>query len=389
MSEMVLFADDEAGIRAVMAIVLADAGLTPLMAADGREALELFKRHRPGLVITDIRMPGLDGIGLLTAVKTIDPDVEVIMTTGHGDMKLAIESLRLGASDFLTKPIDDALLGFSLARAGEKRDLKRRLAAYTGRLEQLVEEKTRRLIRAERMAAVGQTVTEMSHAIKNMAGGLEASMYVMEKGLECNNREYLTQSWDMIRCDVARLKNLALNLLDYAKPVTLHPRPIDANEPAREALRLIGATAGSAGVALASELAPDIGQAVLDPEAVHACLLNFLQNAVEAFEGADRPDRRVVLTTRAEGDALVYAVRDFGPGIPAAVREQLFSAFFTTKGSRGTGIGLMSARKLAEEMGGTLAVDAPAGGGARFSLRLPRAPHPDRPADTATHPAES
>lgn len=379
MPETVLFADDDAGIRTVMGIVLADAGFTPVVAADGTQALELFERQRPAVVITDIRMPGLDGLGLLRAIKATDPEAEVIMTTGHGDMKLAIESLRLGASDFLTKPIDDELLHFALARSFQTIGLKRRLRTYTEHLEQLVEEKTRRLVRAERMAAVGQTVAEMSHAVKNMAGGLEASMYVMEKGLQTNNQEYLAQSWEMIRRDVERLKNLALNLLDYARPVALHPRPADPNEPAREALRLVGAAAETAGVALTADLDPAIGQVVFDPEAVHACLVNFLQNAVEAFEGTDRWDRRVELSTRADGDAVVFAVRDNGPGVDEEVRDQLFTGFFTTKGSRGTGIGLMSARKLAEEMGGGVTVESKSGQGARFSLRLPRDHRPDRP----------
>ena len=135
-----------------------------------------------------------------------------------------------------------------------------------------------------------------------------------------------------------------MNLLDYAKPVSLHPRRVDPNEPAREALRLVGAAAAAAGVTLTPELDPDIGRAVLDPEAVHACLLNFLQNAVEAFADGDRSDRRVVLATRAAGDAVVYEVRDNGPGLAKEVRDQLFSGFFTTKGNRGTGVGLMMMR---------------------------------------------
>ncbi len=379
MPETVLFVDDEPGIRTVMALVLADAGYAPLLAADGNEALELFQSRRPAMVVTDIRMPGLDGIGLLQALKAQAPDVPVIMTTGHGDMELAIKSLRLGASDFLTKPIDDELLGFALARASETIALRRRLAAYTGHLEELVAEKSRRLVAAERLAVVGQTVAEMSHAVKNMAGGLEASMFVMEKGLETGDREYMAGAWELIRRDVGRLKDLALKLLDYARPAVARPRPLDPNEPAREALRLAGAAAAAAGVALEADLDPDPGRAELDAEAVHACLVNFLQNAVEAFDGLSRPGPRVTMTTRTDGETVAYTVSDNGPGLAEEVGERLFTGFFTTKGSRGTGLGLMSARKLAEAMGGTIEVASQPGQGARFSLRLPRFPRPRPP----------
>lgn len=122
-------------------------------------------------------------------------------------------------------------LEIAIARALEKIDLRRRLREHTDHLERLVEEKTQELLAAERLAAIGQTVAEMSHAVKNLAGGLEGSMFVLEKGLELDNREYVGQGWSLIKRDVARLE-LALNLLRYARPEAL-PRPADPVAPAR------------------------------------------------------------------------------------------------------------------------------------------------------------
>ncbi|MCU0540477.1 MAG: response regulator [Desulfobacterales bacterium] len=95
MGETLLLADDEEGIRRVLGIALADLGFRVLTAADGAEALETFRREKPAIVLTDIKMPGLNGIELLGRIKAERPDTEVIMITGHGDLELAIESLKL------------------------------------------------------------------------------------------------------------------------------------------------------------------------------------------------------------------------------------------------------------------------------------------------------
>ena len=103
MSEPILLVDDEEGIRRVLGISLADSGYEVHLAADGREALEVFQRLRPPIVLTDIKMPGMDGVELLKRIKAIDPETEVIMISGHGDMDLAVQSLKNDAADFVTK----------------------------------------------------------------------------------------------------------------------------------------------------------------------------------------------------------------------------------------------------------------------------------------------
>ena len=143
--ETILLVDDEAGIRNLLSISLADEGYDVITAADGREALELFLSRTPPIVMTDIKMPGMDGIELLAAIKEKNPATEVIMITGHGDMDLAIKSLKMDATDFVTKPINDDALEIALKRATDRIAMRRRIKAYTETLEKNVAEKQSRL----------------------------------------------------------------------------------------------------------------------------------------------------------------------------------------------------------------------------------------------------
>jgi DNA-binding NtrC family response regulator len=175
MEKSILLVDDEEGIRKVLGILLADMGYRVHTAATGTEALRTFEKRRPPIVLTDIKMPEMDGIELLRELKRISPETEVIMITGHGDMDLAIKSVKYEATDFVTKPINDEILEIALQRAHERITMRRKLDDYTHNLEQLVRDKTKKLVEAERLAAIGQTVAGLSHAIKNITGGLKGA----------------------------------------------------------------------------------------------------------------------------------------------------------------------------------------------------------------------
>lgn len=144
----ILLVDDEEGIRKVLGITLLDMGYQVFSAENGKQALELFKKHRPAIVLTDIKMPGMDGIEVLKRIKQESPDTEVIVITGHGDMDLAIKSLKYDATDFITKPINDDELEKALQKSRNKIFLRQKLKDYTENLEMLVQQKTERLARA-------------------------------------------------------------------------------------------------------------------------------------------------------------------------------------------------------------------------------------------------
>jgi two-component system, NtrC family, sensor kinase len=146
----ILLIDDEADIREVVSLSLLDAGYDVITAPNGEMGIELCKSQRPHIVTTDIRMPGIDGIQVLEAVKKYDSDIEVIVITAFGEMNLAIKALQLDASDFVTKPINDESLHLALKRAKERYTARKQLKDYTALIEKEKAETTQILMRTLR-----------------------------------------------------------------------------------------------------------------------------------------------------------------------------------------------------------------------------------------------
>ncbi len=132
----VLLIDDDPGIRKVMTIALEDEGYTVISANDGESGIELCARESPDVVVTDIRMPGIDGIEVLRRIKEMDPDREVIVATAFSDINYAISALQLDASDFIVKPISEQALMIALKRAQERFSTRRELRDYTALIEE-------------------------------------------------------------------------------------------------------------------------------------------------------------------------------------------------------------------------------------------------------------
>ncbi len=142
----ILLIDDEEDIRDVISMVLSDTGYTVETAPDGVSGLEACGRFSPHIVITDIRMPRMDGLAVLKQVKIDHPDMEVIVATAFAEMSIAVEALQLDASDFITKPINDNALMVALDRARQRYQDRKKLKDYTHFLEQGWNATTRELM---------------------------------------------------------------------------------------------------------------------------------------------------------------------------------------------------------------------------------------------------
>jgi signal transduction histidine kinase len=256
--------------------------------------------------------------------------------------------------------------------------MRQKLHDYTQNLEQLVEDKTRKLVEAERLAAVGQTVAGLSHAIKNITGGLKGGAFVLEKGIELDNQKYLLQGWEMIKGNVDKITNLSLDLLNYAKATDLNVQACDPNEPAQEVVDLMRPRAHEHGIDLVGDFSENLNACHLDSDLICRCLLNLVTNAIDAcISGdSDTPDKMVtVRTKKTRGWGVEYQVLDNGCGMNAAIKKNIFKRFFSTKGSEGTGIGLMITKKIIDEHNGVIDVESKEGAGSKFFIKLPKNPN--------------
>jgi signal transduction histidine kinase len=227
-------------------------------------------------------------------------------------------------------------------------------------------------IEAERMAAVGQTVAGLAHGIKNILMGVEGGIYVMESGMRKGQIDRVDRGIQMLKRNVEKISSLVKNLLSFSKGRPPHVTVVDPNAPAREVLDLYSGMARQAGVVLEGVLKEGLAPAALDAEGIHACLTNLVSNAVDACLASEKKDCKVVLTTSEADGALVYEVADNGCGMDYEVKKKIFTTFFTTKGAGGTGLGLLTSRKIVQEHGGKILVESDPGKGTRVRIVLPR-----------------
>ena len=368
----ILLVDDEEDIRDVLTLSLSDLGYRVVCAENGREALDRFRQEMPPLVLTDIKMPAMDGIELLKHIKREAPETEVIMITGHGDMELAIESLRYEAADFITKPINVKALEIALKRARDKILMRRKLGEYTESLERLVKEKTEL---QDHLSALGLMIGSISHGIKGLLTGLDGGMYEVESGFSRADEERVREGWSVVKMMVERIRKMILDILYYAKERDLNWETVDALRLAEEIVSVMEPKIRQQGIDFRREFDPAVKAIEVDPGCVHSALINILENAVDAcMRDTDKGDHRIVFSVGQDTDWIRFSVVDNGVGMDPETVEKIFNLFFTCKGRRGTGLGLFISNRIVVQHGGEIQVPSRAGKGSTFTVRLPKIP---------------
>ncbi len=366
----VLLVDDEEDIRDVLAIALSDCGYDVCTAENGNDALLRFKEFNPPVVLTDIKMPVMDGIELLRRIKFENPETEVIMITGHGDMDLAIESLKNEATDFITKPINVDALEISMKRAQDKILMRKQLREYTENLERLIREKTEL---QDHLSSLGLMISSISHGIKGLLTGLDGGMYLLDSGFAKQKQEQIKEGIEIVKIMADRIRKMVMDILFYAKERNLSWERVNVLSFAKEVTLTVAPKIKKQGVELVCEFDPSLDEFEIDPGSVHAALINILDNAVDAcINDPSEKAHQIHFTVKADIDDILFVISDNGIGMDAETREKIFTLFFSSKGEKGTGLGLFISDRIIKQHGGTIAVSSAPGKGSKFSLKIPK-----------------
>ncbi len=366
----ILLVDDEEDIRDVLSVSLMDFGYEVYTAENGQLALELFKEKNPSMVMTDIKMPLMDGIELLRQIKMINSETEVIMITGHGDMELAIKSLKNEATDFITKPINVEGIEIALKRAAERIIIRKKLQEYTENLERLIREKTEL---QDHLSSLGLMLGTISHSIKGMLTGLDGGMYMVESGFKKKDEEKVRDGWQTVKLVVDRIRKMVLDILYYAKKRELQWEKVDAASFARDVAKAVEPKMSQNGIEFECRISEEAGECEIDPGYVHAALGNIFENAVDAcLKDEKKTSHKIVFRLNADEENVIFAVQDNGIGMDDDTKEKLFSRFFSSKGRKGTGLGLFISHQIVGQHGGKIVVNSSPGKGSSFSIRIPK-----------------
>ncbi len=230
------------------------------------------------------------------------------------------------------------------------------------------------LVQSERLAAVGQTVSGLAHYVKNILIGLKGGSYIVDVGLEKNNTEKLKSGWETIKKNIKRVGDLTQDLLTYSKQREPEMENCSPHDIINELMELLKGFAASKDISVSKSLDKTIGQILADPKTIHHSLLNIINNAIDACiedEDISKKHEVSIKTFIDKTNMICFEIKDNGCGMDEDTREKLFTPMFSSKGGKGTGLGLLVTRKLIEEHKGTIEIETSPGVGSIFRIRLP------------------
>ena len=224
-------------------------------------------------------------------------------------------------------------------------------------------------VQQERLAAVGETVAFLSHHVKNILQALGAGTDLVESAIHNGELAKATEAWPIVQRNLAKINDLILNMLAFSKSRQPLLETVNVNEILNECVDLLNAHADQHKIALIAQL-DDLPPIPADSAGLHQAFMNLLGNAMDAVS-----DETGAVTITSEYNSMnrqvLVRISDNGTGIPEDQLEKLFTPFFSTKGQKGTGLGLAVAKKVFQEHHGSIKVTSRVNEGTTFLIALP------------------
>ena len=370
----VLVIDDEMGPRESLRMLLKPN--YQVHTADSVEAgIRLLREKHPDAVITDIRMPGTNGIDGLRKIREIDPHVAVIMLTGFGALETAQEALRLGANDYINKPFDAHEMRDVISRNVQRTRVYRTGENAAAEIRELNNRLRKEIAQKEHLASLGQASAEFVHDLGNPLTIVWGYVQLLAKKLEQSEKgqapENATSAKELniIEQNVRLCRDLLTMWQSYGSQEAAPHKPISICDIVREVLKSAQSIAAENQVALASNISDDPCTLMGESVQIMRAIQNVIINAIQA--SAEKRGSVTVNCTRKEFYVDVR-VEDTGEGIAPAQMAKIFEPYFTTKqGKSGTGLGLYITKKVIEDHNGSIKVESTPQVGTTFTIRLP------------------
>jgi two-component system sensor histidine kinase/response regulator len=359
-----LIVDDEAAHLAALCNTLGSQGYTTVGASSGQDALAALRTHTFDLLLTDLKMPGMDGIALVREALSIDPNLVGVLMTGHGTIATAVEAMQVGALDYILKPFKLSAVLPVLTRALAVR----RLRLENARLERNVRERTSELEAANKeLDAFAYSVSHDLRAPLRAVNGF-ASILLREHGAEMSAQ--VRELVDDISAAGRRMEQLIEDLLRFSRlgrqPVSR--MPVQLSTLIEDVLRELEPQHHDRRIDLR---VGDLPEVVGDPSLLRQVFANLLSNAFKFTRGRDAATIEVGCK-EVDGDR-VFFVRDNGVGFDMRYASKLFGVFqrfHTQEQFPGTGVGLSLVQRIIQRHGGRIWAEAEVDKGAIFRFTL-------------------
>jgi signal transduction histidine kinase len=227
------------------------------------------------------------------------------------------------------------------------------------------------MVQGERLAAIGQTIAALSHHIKNIMQGIVFGSDMVRSAMSDKDDEMMQKGWRLVEKNQSKIHDLVMDMLSFSKERDPVIESTDLNRVVEDVVEVVRGRAEDRTVRLDVRLSPTLPPVPADPDGVHKALLNIVTNALDAVEEREEPYVGVQTLLEPNGQWARIVVLDHGPGIPPEKAGEIFKPFVSTKGAKGTGLGLPVSRKIFREHGGDVLVESKVGRGSKFILRLP------------------
>ena len=370
--ERILIVDDEALILDMVVSYVSHIGFEAMTAKNGREALERLRNEPFTILITDIKMPEMDGFELMKTARAEFPDIHIIAMTGHGASYTFTDVVECGATDYIPKPFSLDEMRAKLNRVVRERGLLRDLKQKSLELGKANED----LRRLDNLKSI--FVSSVSHELRTPLTVIKEFISLTLEGhggtLTEDQREYL----GIAHKNILRLTNLIDTLLDFSriesgKGLQLKLEPARLMEVVEDASMTLAHVFEEKRVTLENRLDPDIPQVLIDRNRLVEVLINLINNGIKFTSAGGK----ITIDTRGlteKRDYLRVVVSDTGIGIPPEDLPKVFDRFYqgqSTGISMGSGLGLAITKEIIEGHQGSIQAESRLGSGTSFVFTLP------------------